>query len=326
MTTEHGTDDFPPGDVLDIELTDTPAGGGGAARAVRVVIDGTVRRQIVEFALTNTGRELGGVLLGAVSRDGEPVVQITAMIPARHTAAGSASVTFTHETWQDILAIKDRAFAKLKIVGWFHTHPGFGIFLSRFDLHIHENFFNLDWQVAYVVDPLAHTEGFFRWENGTVQKTLDFSVAGELPDEPVPGPIPAPAPLPARQAFDWHYLAFAGLLGAVVYLHFFRPPKIAEAPPVKPATEQAAVIPPPEPETMPAPAPGSESARWPVYIVQPNDSLWTISERCYGDGALYHIITAANRLSSDQIVTGMRLRIPGGALPPEGATGEWHAR
>jgi len=306
-------------DALDIELTDSPVGGDGA-RAVRVVIDSTVRRQIVEFALTDTGRELGGVLLGVLSGNGEPMVQITAMIPARHTDAGSASVTFTHETWRDILAVKDRAFAQLKIVGWFHTHPGFGIFLSRFDLHIHENFFNLDWQVAYVVDPLARTEGFFRWENGTVQKTLDFSIAGELPSEPAP--IPAPVPIPARPAFDWRYLAIAGLLGAVVYQQFFRPPKIIELQPVRPVEEQAAVLPPPEPP------PASETApeRWPVYIVQPNDSLWTISERCYGDGELYQIIVLANHLSSTRIISGMRLRVPGGMLPAEGATGEGHVR
>jgi len=306
-------------DALDIELTDSPVGGDGA-RAVRVVIDSTVRRQIVEFALTDTGRELGGVLLGVLSGNGEPMVQITAMIPARHTDAGSASITFTHETWRDILAVKDRAFAQLKIVGWFHTHPGFGIFLSRFDLHIHENFFNLDWQVAYVVDPLARTEGFFRWENGTVQKTLDFSIAGELPSEPAP--IPAPVPIPARPAFDWRYLAIAGLLGAVVYQQFFRPPKIIELQPVRPVEEQAAVLPPPEPP------PASETApeRWPVYIVQPNDSLWTISERCYGDGELYQIIVLANHLSSTRIISGMRLRVPGGMLPAEGATGEGHVR
>lgn len=150
MTKEHGSDETGMDDMLEIALADDKPAGGGASPSVRIVIDSTVRRQIVEFALTDTGRELGGVLLGAVSRDGEPAVQITAMIPARHTDAGSASVTFTHETWQDILAIKDRAFAQLKILGWFHTHPGFGIFLSRFDLHIHEHFFNLDWQVAYV--------------------------------------------------------------------------------------------------------------------------------------------------------------------------------
>jgi len=35
----------------------------------------------------------------------------------------------------------DAQFADKKIVGWYHSHPGFGIFLSEYDLFIHRNFF-----------------------------------------------------------------------------------------------------------------------------------------------------------------------------------------
>jgi len=321
MTQKHRSDD-----ELDIELTDAPA-SGGAARAVHIACDGTVRRQIIDFAMTDTRRELGGVLLGVVSQDSEPTVQITAMIPAQHTDAGSASVTFTHETWQEMLAVKDRDFPDLKIVGWFHTHPGFGIFLSRFDLHIHENFFNLEWQVAYVVDPLAHTEGFFRWENGAVRKTPDFTVAGELPVAPVPAPVPVPAPTPGRRVFDWHYLAIAVLLGTVTYLQFFRPQVVVRSPapvavplPIRPSGREDAAAPPPSPESAAA----NSAERWPIYIVQPNDSLWTISARCYGDGKLYRMIVIANHLSSEYIVPGMRLYVPGGT-PPVGAVADEEA-
>jgi len=310
MTTEHGPDENPAGEELEIELTDTTA-TGDAAGAVHIVFDGTVRQQIVELALTDTRRELGGVLIGSLSNDGKPAVQITAMIPARYTDSQNASITFTHETWQDILAVKDRAYPDLKIVGWFHTHPGFGIFLSRFDMHIHENFFNLDWQVAYVVDPLAHTEGFFRWEAGKVQKTLDFEIVGELP-------TPAPVPLPVRAGFDWHYLAIAGLLGVAIYLQFFRPPEVKY---VKvPAPEKKITI--VQPPSTPAPvAPPASAEGWPVYEVQPNDSLWEISEQCYGDGNLYTTIITFNHLANTNITPGMRLKIPGGNIP-EAATEE----
>ncbi|MHB0935557.1 MAG: LysM peptidoglycan-binding domain-containing protein [Armatimonadota bacterium] len=308
MTTEHGPGEHPAGDELDIELTEN-AVPDWDTRAVHIDFDGTVRQQIVEFAMTDTRREMGGVLIGSLSCDGKPAVQITAMIPARYTDAGNASITFTHETWQDILAIKDRAYPDLKIVGWFHTHPGFGIFLSRFDMHIHEHFFNLDWQVAYVVDPLAHTEGFFRWEAGKVQKTLDFEIVGELPA------APAPVPLPVRARFDWHYLAIAALLGVAVYLQFFRPPEIKYVKVPTKAEKIPIVQPPPLPPPPAVPAHPAEG--WPVYVVQPNDSLWEISERCYGDGAYYPAIVLFNHLADTNIMPGMRLKIPGGTLPLE---------
>src|SRR5205823_14556508 len=54
----------------------------------------------------------------------------------------------------------------LDIVGWYHTHPDFGIFLSGHDLFIHQHFFNQPLQVAYVVDPIRQTRGFFQWRDG----------------------------------------------------------------------------------------------------------------------------------------------------------------
>lgn len=326
----------PEDDDLEIELTDRAAGPGGAAPSVHIDCDTVVRKQIHDYALTDTSRELGGVLIGTVRASGQPLVQVTAMIPARYTDARNASVTFTHETWQDILAIKDREYPQQKIVGWFHTHPGFGIFLSRFDLHIHENFFNLEWQIAYVVDPLAHTEGFFCWAQGQVQKTKDFTISGEVPedDNAIPAPIPSappqalPAtPLPtmihtAPPALDWRYIAIAGLLAGVGYLLFFRPAKtvILQAPKVTIPRQEYVNIPPPPP-SVPAPVAlpavtANPVEGWPVYTVQPQDTLWSISEKCYGDGACYPLLITANKLGSKRITTGMKLRVPGGKIPP----------
>jgi proteasome lid subunit RPN8/RPN11 len=50
------------------------------------------------------------------------------------------------------------------IVGWYHTHPGFGIFLSGMDQFIHQNFFIQLWHVALVLDPVARRSGFFCWD------------------------------------------------------------------------------------------------------------------------------------------------------------------
>ena len=57
-------------------------------------------------------------------------------------------------------------YPDLDIVGWYHTHPDFGIFLSSHDLFIHRHFFAQPLQVAYVVDPIRQTRGFFQWRDG----------------------------------------------------------------------------------------------------------------------------------------------------------------
>ncbi len=75
-------------------------------------------------------------------------------------------MTFTHETWAHISNVKDAEFAEQRIVGWYHSHPGFGVFLSPQDVFIHRGFFDLPWQIALVVDPRSAEEGFFVWRDG----------------------------------------------------------------------------------------------------------------------------------------------------------------
>src|SRR5260370_28351362 len=58
----------------------------------------------------------------------------------------------------------------MKIVGWYRSHPGFGVFLSEHDLFIQENFFSGPHQVAWVYDPHTDEEGCFGWVGGKTEK------------------------------------------------------------------------------------------------------------------------------------------------------------
>ncbi len=128
---------------------------------------------IERHALRDVSVELGGILLGRECVDeasGEPFVIVTESLEAKHYENTQASFTYTHDSWQEITRERDRLYPDLDIVGWYHTHPDFGIFLSGHDLFIHHNFFNQPLQVAYVVDPIRQTRGFFWWKNGGVEQ------------------------------------------------------------------------------------------------------------------------------------------------------------
>ena len=74
----------------------------------------------------------------------------------------------------------DSRFAHLTIVGWYHTHPDFGVFLSDRDRFIHEHFFAHPGQIAHVIDPIRKTEGVFVWREG--KTVLDAPLLGRRPD------------------------------------------------------------------------------------------------------------------------------------------------
>ena len=116
--------------------------------------------------------EVCGVLVGNVYHDDNgPYLYVEANIKGDHAAGKTAQVTFTADTWNHINDEMERNYAGRKILGWYHTHPGFGIFLSEMDLFIQNNFFPEPWQVAYVYDPKSGEDGVFVWKQG--QATRD---------------------------------------------------------------------------------------------------------------------------------------------------------
>ncbi len=147
---------------------------------VRVYIKQDTYRRIEEFAASDVTHELGSILLGYESTElDKQHVVISDFIEAKHTDATVSTLTFTHETWDYVHAEKERLFPDSRIVGWQHTHPNYGIFLSDYDLFIQKNYFDLPFHVAYVVDPIARTRGFFQWKNGSVQRLNGFYVFDE---------------------------------------------------------------------------------------------------------------------------------------------------
>lgn len=135
---------------------------------------------------SNLKQEVGGILVGHVYESLEEemtFVVITDSIIGQFTVESAIQLNFTHETWIQIQEEKEKCYPDKEIVGWYHTHPNLGIFLSQQDLFIHENFFKEPWQVALVLDPVARKGGFFQWEKGKKLHNKPFSEFQLVPSE-----------------------------------------------------------------------------------------------------------------------------------------------
>lgn len=102
--------------------------------------------------------EVGGMLMGRVEG---LLTHIVGFIPALSASAEQVTLTFTHDVWEDILKLARSEFPEESIVGWYHTHPTFGVFLSDYDLFIQENFFSAKGHLALVIDPIQGIYGWF---------------------------------------------------------------------------------------------------------------------------------------------------------------------
>ena len=150
-----------------------------------IFLDRRAADAIERHALSDTSVELGGILLGKECLDpvsGEAFVWVTQSLEAKHYANTQASFTYTHDSWEEITRERDLRFPESDIVGWYHTHPSFGIFLSHHDLFIHHNFFAQPLQVAYVVDPINQTRGFFQWRDGGMTQVAGYYLTADRGD------------------------------------------------------------------------------------------------------------------------------------------------
>ncbi len=142
-----------------------------------IYISQTVYKEIQKFTKNKTTNESGGMLVGRIIEEfGKSNIVISGFVEAKYCEATPTTLKFTHETWDYVHKEIEKKHEGKKIVGWIHTHPDFGIFLSEYDKFIHQNFFSEDYQVAYVVDPIQQIEGFYFWINGNIEKCRGFYI------------------------------------------------------------------------------------------------------------------------------------------------------
>ena len=155
-----------------------PAGGQSD---FRVHFASEVHSDISDHAGDDTSVEICGVLVGGWLQDDEgPFVLIRHSIRCDTAASKSAEVTFTHESWAQINEEMDSKYDDQRIIGWYHSHPDFGIFLSDRDMFIQQHFFSAPGQVAYVVDPVRELEGIFEWRQGRAEVAGHYWVGDRI--------------------------------------------------------------------------------------------------------------------------------------------------
>ncbi|MFQ6098557.1 MAG: Mov34/MPN/PAD-1 family protein [Armatimonadota bacterium] len=328
-------------DDIQIELKERRADERAAAR-LRILISDRAYRAVETHANEDTSRELGGVLVGEVfETEHGTALLLEDAIRALHADRQHASVKFTHDTWAHINSVKDAHFPDKRIVAWYHSHPNFGIFLSDFDKFIQNNFFNLPWQVAYVVDPVRDTRGFFKWEDGQIVEADEFHIYSDTiralaPPEQPAAERPRVAAMPATgRASLVVSIVTAVLVVGLFVATLVRKPAVSTpdvsgqvaaldasvqnlSRDVGDVRDDLAQL-----EATVNGLAASGDTIWietRLYTVQRADTLQSVSKKFYGDPNKWNLLRLVNGLGGrTRLNEGEVLRIP--TLPPPPAAG-----
>jgi len=135
-----------------------------------IVCTDELMSKIEEQCFSSTKTEVGGFLVGTIV-DGKSTV--THVLKAKHTANTQSQLTFTNKTWETAHAEMGEIGSDAELIGWFHSHPNFGIFLSDYDKFIQNEFFYKDGMITIVVDPINGKRGWFISINKDVRPYAD---------------------------------------------------------------------------------------------------------------------------------------------------------
>jgi proteasome lid subunit RPN8/RPN11 len=128
--------------------------------------------------------EVGGFYLGGLHRyEGRRYVDITVQVPALKAESARAQLTFSNEAQKALHEAIEKQHDNELVLGWYHTHPGYGVFLSGYDMFIQKNFYAREYHTAIVIDPHAggptRDIGVFVWENDQVSRPYGLIVYGK---------------------------------------------------------------------------------------------------------------------------------------------------
>ena len=222
------------------------------------------------------------------------VTNIIGHVPATTASAEQISLTFTHDVWSEILSVVNADFPDSRIVGWYHTHPSFGLFLSQYDEFIQRNFFAEPGQVALVIDPIA---GELAWFAERGKKIEEF---GKISTRR--GPVRKPDIKGSEGTGKTHPVKI-GLIAATAalvsgFLVWGVSQTLAPLETIKALSVSQSTI----SQLQDAPVL--------VYTVQEGDDFTSIVVRFYGTDETAKVLKANNLTSAEEVKAGTQLLLP----------------
>lgn len=139
-------------------------------REFQVYFVARVLEQIWAHARQQPRVECSGILVGQPCQTLDLKVTFVVIVGAVPHQTNRRSVGHVTVGPAEIAAVREiieTNFPNCIPVGWYHSHPGHGIFLSGQDMTIVRSIYNQAWHIAVVVDPIRNEAGMFYGESGT---------------------------------------------------------------------------------------------------------------------------------------------------------------
>ena len=129
---------------------------------IELFISKVAEEKMRNHASAHEHREVMGFMLGGIySHDGKEYA-LARDIVTTDLEASSVRVRFDREAFEGLFRSLDECGFNYIIVGWYHSHPGHGCFMSTTDIETQRTLFGKRHHTALVIDPVNRDiEGYF---------------------------------------------------------------------------------------------------------------------------------------------------------------------
>lgn len=123
-----------------------------------VYISGLALLKMLKHGKQGIPIEVIGLMLGSFIDD--YTIQVVDVFATPQTANGTSVEAIDDKFQPAMLELLKQVGRPENVVGWYHSHPGYGVFLSSIDVEMQRNFEKLNPRcVAVVVDPVRSVRG-----------------------------------------------------------------------------------------------------------------------------------------------------------------------
>ena len=134
----------------------------GAQNYPLILYPDAIRKKIMKH-VQDQNVELGGLLVGSIvgcadSVEGILAIVVRDAIPSEDYESSAVSLTMSPKVWQ---SANSGLSAEMLVIGWYHSHPNLGAFFSCVDKKTQKDFFNNNYNLGLVIDPVREEEKWY---------------------------------------------------------------------------------------------------------------------------------------------------------------------
>lgn len=146
---------------------------------LQVFMNRQVHEMIWQHISSDTSLELGGALLGyyAEWKQQKFLIITDVFIQPVEYFASPVMIKFTNRFYDELensLAQIKQNFPSVVRLGLFHSHPNYGVYMSKTDALDFKRTITLSYQIAMIFDPVRQEDGLYFWskENSTDENDI----------------------------------------------------------------------------------------------------------------------------------------------------------